>query len=168
MSALLYRFGPYEFQASNGDLRKQGVRIKLQPKPQQILHALLEKAGETVKRQELHAHLWRQDTFVDFDQGLNVAIKKLRDALNDSTDAPRYIETVPGIGYRFLVIPEIGADANALAPAPSIEDRVPEEPAARADSHSRDTRTHQQLRQPPNVENEGRIRASARGANSWR
>jgi len=115
MSAPLYRFGPYEFGASSGDLRKQGMRIKLQPKPQQVLRALLERAGETVKRQELHARLWPDDTFVDFDQGLNVAIKKLRDALNDSTGAPLYIETVPAVGYRFLVIPEIVNDRGGLA-----------------------------------------------------
>ena len=136
MSDVIYKFGPYEFQASNCDLRKHGLRIKLQPIPRQILHALLERAGETVKRQELQARLWPTDTFVDFDQGLNVAVKKLRDALNESSDAPCYIETVPRIGYRFLVIPEIVRTTNVAAPAAAAEERPPE--AALSEAHRND------------------------------
>ncbi len=94
-------FGPYTLTLS-GDLRKYDIAVKLQRKPLAVLRALLEQPGETVTRQDLHARLWPSDTFVDFDQGLNVAIKKVRNALCDSIDNPRYIETVPGVGYRFI------------------------------------------------------------------
>ena len=97
-----YAFGPYEFDEHSGRLGRHGVRIKLQRKPQQILLALLETPGETVTRSELQSRLWPQDTFVDFETGLNVAIKKLRDALCDSADSPAYIVTEPGVGYRFI------------------------------------------------------------------
>ena len=94
MAPARYRFGPYEYDSHAGILRKQGLRIKLQRKPQRVLEALLERPGETVSRVDLHARLWSEDTFVDFDQGLNVAIKKVRDALCDSADEPLYVETV--------------------------------------------------------------------------
>ena len=158
MPVSIYRFGPYEFQASNGDLRKQGLRIKLQPKPQQILQALLEHAGQTVKRQDLNTRLWPQDTFVDFDQGLNVAIKKLRYALNDSSDAPRYIETVPGVGYRFLVPPEIVHESSALVSSAALVDRsLQNEDASRPNVHNGNLQT--QLQPSP---------ASAESANGAR
>ena len=95
-------FGPYTFAAHSGDLRKNGVRLRMQRKPQLVLSALLEAHGEIVTRQELQRRLWPQDTFVDFEQGLNVAIKRLRDALCDSAVEPRYVETIPGMGYRFI------------------------------------------------------------------
>lgn len=101
MGSCSYIFGPYVLSPS-GDLRKHDLPLKLQRKPLAVLRALLEGAGDTVKRQDLQARLWPSDTFVDFDQGLNAAIKKLRDVLCDSADAPRYIETVPGVGYRFI------------------------------------------------------------------
>lgn len=98
----LYRFRPFEFDSTSGRLRKHGLRIKLQPKPQTLLTILLEEPGQTVLRQHLYQRLWPDGTHVDFDQGLSVAVKKLRDALSDTTDDPKYISTVPGLGYRFI------------------------------------------------------------------
>ena len=86
------RFGPFEADLRAGELRKHGVRIKLQDQPFQILAMLLERPGEMVTREELHQKLWPADTFVDFDHGLNNAINRLREALSDSADAPRFIE----------------------------------------------------------------------------
>jgi len=91
----------------SGELRKKGVRIKLQEQPFQVLKLLLQHSGELVTREELRLQIWPADTFVDFDNGLNTAINKLREALGDSTDSPRFIETLPRRGYRFIA-PVIG------------------------------------------------------------
>ena len=99
---VMFRFADFEFSGDALELRKFGLRLKLQRKPLLLLLALLENAGEVVAREQLHSALWPEDTFVDFELGLNVAVKKLRDALSDSAEAPRYIETVVGQGYRFI------------------------------------------------------------------
>jgi TolB-like protein len=96
------RFGPYEVNLRTGELRKKGFKIRLQDKPFQILAALLERPGELVTRDELRQRLWPGDTFVDFDNGLNTALTKLRECLADSAEEPRYIETFPRRGYRFV------------------------------------------------------------------
>lgn len=95
-------FGPFELDAVAGDLRKFGNRIRLQGKPMQILSLLVDRGGQVVSREELQQHLWRDTEFVDFEQGLNAAVNKLRQALGDSADQPLYVETVPGRGYRFV------------------------------------------------------------------
>ena len=95
-------FGVFELDRISGELRKQGMRVRLSEQPLQILLLLIERAGETVTRDELQRRLWPADTFVDFDAGLNSAIKKLRDTLGDPTENPRFIETVPRRGYRFV------------------------------------------------------------------
>ncbi|MCX6607889.1 MAG: winged helix-turn-helix domain-containing protein [Acidobacteria bacterium] len=95
-------FGPFEFDPVAGDLRKHGHRIRLAGQPLQILSALLLRPGELVSRETLQRQLWADSTHVDFDQGLNAAVNKLRQALSDSADQPRYIETLPGRGYRFM------------------------------------------------------------------
>src|SRR5215471_19603992 len=95
-------FGSFEVNASTGELRKQGIRIKLHEKPLQVLLALLEHPGEVVTRKELQERLWPGDTFVEFENGLNNAISRLREALSDTAESPRFIETVPRHGYRFL------------------------------------------------------------------
>src|SRR5271163_694033 len=95
-------FGPFEVDLRTGELRKKGFKIRLQNKPFQILAALLECPGEIVMRDELHRRLWPGDTFVDFDNGLNTALMKLRECLGDSAEEPRYIETFPRRGYRFM------------------------------------------------------------------
>jgi TolB-like protein/DNA-binding winged helix-turn-helix (wHTH) protein len=96
------RFGPFEVDPVARELRKQGVRVKLQEQPLQILQVLLERPGKVVTREELRQRLWAADTFVDFDHGLYNAIKRLREALGDVADTPRFIETVPKRGYRFI------------------------------------------------------------------
>jgi TolB-like protein/DNA-binding winged helix-turn-helix (wHTH) protein/Tfp pilus assembly protein PilF len=96
------RFGIFEVDRRAGELWKKGLRVKLQDQPLQILLALLEKPGEVVTREELRAKLWPTDTFVDFDHGLNAGVKRLRDALDDSAENPRFVETLPRRGYRFI------------------------------------------------------------------
>jgi len=96
------RFGTFEVNLATGELRKQGTRIKLHEKPFQLLLALIEHPGEVVTRKELQERLWPQDTFVEFENGLNNAISRLREALGDIAETPRFIETLPRRGYRFL------------------------------------------------------------------
>jgi Tol biopolymer transport system component/DNA-binding winged helix-turn-helix (wHTH) protein len=96
------RFGTYEADLRSGELRKSGVRLKLQDRPFQILAILLEQPGEVITREKLQARLWPADTFVDFEHGLNTAINKLRQALADDPENPRFIETLPKRGYRFI------------------------------------------------------------------
>jgi TolB-like protein/DNA-binding winged helix-turn-helix (wHTH) protein len=101
-SAETVHFGVFELDLRAGELRKQGIRIRLQEQPLIILQTLLERPGEVVTREELQAKIWPQGTFVDFDHGLHSAIKRLRDALGDSADNPRFIETLSRRGYRFI------------------------------------------------------------------
>src|SRR5258708_3745188 len=98
----LIRFGIYEVDLQSIELRRQGRKIKLQEQPCRILSILLEQRGEVVTREELRKRLWSDDTFVDFDHSLNTAIMRLREALSDSSDNPRFIETLPRHGYRFI------------------------------------------------------------------
>jgi len=111
------RFGPYEADLAAGELLKDGRRVRLQEQPFQVLAALLERPNEVVTRDELRQRLWPDATFVDFDQGLNTAINKLRDALGDSAANPRFVETLPRRGYRFTFpLPDQGA-VNQPSPA---------------------------------------------------
>jgi Tol biopolymer transport system component/DNA-binding winged helix-turn-helix (wHTH) protein len=96
------RFGTYEVNLLSGELRKSGIRLKLQDRPFQILAILLEQPGQLVTREQIQKRLWPEDTFVDFEHGLNTAINKLRQALSDDSDNPRFIETLPKRGYRFV------------------------------------------------------------------
>ena len=98
----VYRFGVFELEASTGELRRNGVKLKLQDQPYQVLLKLLEHAGQTVTREQLRSTLWSADTFVDFETGLNTTIKRLRETLGDSAENPAFIETVPKRGYRFI------------------------------------------------------------------
>src|SRR5436189_4919257 len=98
----LVGFGPFEIDVRAGELRKQGRRIRLQDQPLQVLAELLAHPGEMVTRDELRQKLWPADTFVDFDHGLNNAVNRLREALGDSAESPRFIETLPKKGYRFI------------------------------------------------------------------
>ncbi len=98
----LVRFGVFELDLRSGELRKSGARLSLQQQPLQLLSVLLEQPGELVTREELRKRLWPDDTFVDFEHGLNAAVKRLRDTLGDSADSPRFVETVPRRGYRFI------------------------------------------------------------------
>jgi DNA-binding winged helix-turn-helix (wHTH) protein len=122
-----FRFGAFELHTASGRLFKHGARIKLQIKPLQILEILLAKPGELVTREELCGKLWPTGTFVDFESGLNTATNRLRGALGDSAEAPRYIETVPRLGYRFICpvtsipreTPAVSLPPAALAPPSS-------------------------------------------------
>src|SRR6476469_733557 len=107
------RFGVFELDVRAGELRKHGLRVRLQEQPFQILSILLERSGEVVTREELQRRLWPADTFVDFDHGLNKAINKIRETLGDSAASPRFIETVARRGYRFIAdvaVVEVSAD----------------------------------------------------------
>lgn len=96
------RFGAFELDPVSGELRKHGLRVKLRDKPFQVLQALLERPGELITRKELQERLWPADTFVEFENGINNAISRLRETLGDTADNPRFIETVPRRGYRFV------------------------------------------------------------------
>src|SRR5262249_13614282 len=96
------RFGRFELDQIAGELYRDGRRIRLQEHPRQVLVALLERPGELVTREELRERLWKSDTFVDFEHGLNTAVKKARQALGDSAESPRFIETLSRRGYRFI------------------------------------------------------------------
>ncbi len=98
----LLSFGVFQVDLRSCELRKQGLKIKLQDQPCQILAVLLEKPGEIVTREELRSKLWHADTFVDFDHSLNTAIMRLREALGDSPENPVFVETIPRRGYRFI------------------------------------------------------------------
>src|SRR5215813_8635464 len=120
------RFSSFEVDLRSGQLYKHGIRLKLQDQPFQVLALLLEHPGDLVTREELHQKLWPSDTFVDFDTGLNNAIKKLRDALGDSAEEPRYIETLPRRGYRFIPHVENGnGDLTAARPTATVLPFVP-------------------------------------------
>jgi TolB-like protein/DNA-binding winged helix-turn-helix (wHTH) protein/Tfp pilus assembly protein PilF len=114
-SSGILRFATFEVDLRAGELRKQGVRIKLQEQPFHVLAVLLRRPGEVVTREELRNQNWPPDTFVDFDNSLNTAINKLREALGDSADNPRFIETLPRRGYRFIA-PVSGIDGGAATP----------------------------------------------------
>ena len=101
-SSRLIRFGVFELDLRSGELRKQGRKIRLEGQPVQVLICLLENPGKLVTREELHRKLWPADTFVNFEHGLNVAVKRLRQALNDSAGNPRFVETLPRRGYSFI------------------------------------------------------------------
>jgi DNA-binding winged helix-turn-helix (wHTH) protein len=98
----IVRFGPFEADLHAGELRKHGVKVRLPHQPFQVLAMLLTHPGEVVTRDQFQQHLWPADTFVDFEHGLNKAINRLREALSDSADEPRLIETLPKRGYRFI------------------------------------------------------------------
>ena len=107
MQARDYRFGPYELRSRARELCKHGVKVKLRPQPFQVLKALVERAGDVLTRDELRELLWPKETFVDFEHGLNAAISELRGVLNDAASDPRYIETLPKVGYRIKVPVEL-------------------------------------------------------------
>src|SRR5271156_1298068 len=114
------KFGPYLVDLRAGELRKNGSRIRLQEKPLRVLALLAERHGQMVSREELKKRLWPDDTFVDFETGLNTAVSKLRDALSDNVEKPRYIETIPRRGYRFLPTVELCAPRETDTAPPMV------------------------------------------------
>ncbi len=117
INRIRFRFGQFEADLSEGKLFKRGVLVRLENRPFQVLAALLERPGDLVTREELYARLWPAGTYVDFDEGLNTAVRKLRHALRDSADTPILIETVPRKGYRFIA-PLVAFPAHAPAAPP--------------------------------------------------
>jgi DNA-binding winged helix-turn-helix (wHTH) protein/TolB-like protein len=122
------KFGLFEFDAATGDLTREGVPVRLQPQPARVLAVLIERAGEVVSREELRQTVWTDGTFVDFERGLNFCIAQIRSALGDSADSPRFVETLPRRGYRFIApVRPIGTEpaaATAAVPLPSVSARA--------------------------------------------
>ena len=124
----IVRFGEFETIVDSGELFKNGLKVRLPEQPFQFLAMLLESPGEMVSRDELRRRLWPDDTYVDFDRSLNTAASKLRDALGDSAETPRYIQTVPKRGYRFIapikltdsVPPDTGAGKGKPKSSPKL------------------------------------------------
>src|SRR6185295_17039159 len=112
------QFGVFEVDLATGELRKAGTKVKLQDQPFQILSALLERPGEIVSREDLRQKIWRDDTFIDFDQGLSKAVNKIREALGDSADSPRFVETIARRGYRFVA--DVSVDEPVLPSMPAV------------------------------------------------
>src|SRR6476660_6877775 len=113
-SAQIVRFGLFEADLQTGELRKDGVKVPLQGQPFQVCAILLSRSGELVSREELRQQVWPEDTFVDFDHAVNTAIKKIRVALGDEADNPRFVQTLPRRGYRFIC-PVVGEGQRAEA-----------------------------------------------------
>lgn len=120
------RFGDFEADLDRGVLRRNGARVRLQEQPFQVLSVLLQAGGQVVTREELRRRVWPEDTFVEFDHALNTAVKKIRIALGDLANSPRYIETIPKRGYRFIVAVQGPADLSE-EPVASV---LPESPVA--------------------------------------
>src|ERR1700730_17774128 len=114
------RFDSFQVDLSSSQLFRSGVRVPIQEQPLQVLRLLLEAERKVVTREQLRAALWPEDTFVDFEHGVNTAVKKLRQALEDSAERPKFVETLPKIGYRFIVPVEWVADASAKGPQPGV------------------------------------------------
>src|SRR5438270_7730723 len=106
------RFDLFRLDLSSGALFRSGVRVPIQDQPLRLLRLLLEAEGRVVTRQQLRAALWPQDTFVDFEHGVNTAVKKLRQALADSAEHPKFVETLPKLGYRFIAAVDWVPDDN--------------------------------------------------------
>lgn len=117
----IFRFGPFEADEATGELRKHGIRIKLHAQPFQVLLMLLERPSALVTREDMRQRLWGDDTFVDFDHGLNSAVNKLREALGDSASQPRYVETIAGKGYRFIARVALAAPPDPAEAAEPVE-----------------------------------------------
>ena len=119
-----YRFGAFEADAATGELRRQGIRVRLNTQPFQVLTMLLERPGELLTREEIARELWPDDTFVDYEHGLNSAINRIRDALGDTASNPRFVETLARRGYRFVAPVERIAAENGT-PQPAVDSLTP-------------------------------------------
>ena len=124
-SRQIRRFGPYELDLDAGEVRQNGLRVRLQPQPFKLLVLLTSRPGSLIRREEIRSELWPEGTFVDFDQSVNFAVKQIRDAFGDSATQPVYLETVPRQGYRFIAPVDAGAPADAGPPAVSPPPAAP-------------------------------------------
>ena len=126
----LVRFGIFELDLRSGELRKAGARLNLPDQPLQFLTALLERPNQLVTRDELRQRLWPADTFVDFEHGLNAVVSRLRETLGDSAETPRFIETVPRRGYRFIApVAGVGLTADDSPPQMPVDSDQPSGPS---------------------------------------
>ena len=137
-----YRFGAFEANAASGELRRQGLRVKLNAQPFEVLLMLLERPGELVTRDEISRRLWPDGTFVDSDHGVNSAVNRIREALGDSASNPRFIETLARRGYRFVA---------PVQQIDGIEAQAPGTPATEASSHVPETEPDSQPSPEPRV-----------------
>src|SRR5512143_3952694 len=137
-------FGSFEVDIVSGELRRQGLKIRLQDQPFRLLVLLLERAGDVVTREEVREKLWPADTHVDFDHSLNTAVRKLREALGDSSESPRYVETIARRGYRFVApvapLPARQAASSAATSADGAVDSLLPSPAPRLSNSARGLR----------------------------
>ena len=134
----IFRFGLFELVGGTGELRKDGkLRPRVQGQPLEVLLQLLSRPGDVVTREELRLQLWPADTFVDYDHSLNTAVNKLRDALSDSADNPRFIQTLPRRGYRFIASVEVVADGATRLAEPKLSAGVGAETSATVSSENR-------------------------------
>ena len=131
----IHRFGVFEVDLRSHELRKQGMKVKLQDQPFQVLAVLLEHPGEVVTREELRKRLWPDDTFVDFDHSLSTDINKVREALGDTAESPRFIETLPRRGYRFIASPTPPAPPLRYTPSGIVREVLPNVVEAAIESH---------------------------------
>jgi DNA-binding winged helix-turn-helix (wHTH) protein/TolB-like protein len=120
-------FGPFRFELTVGTLSRHGMPVRLQPQPARVLALLVSRAGEVVSRDELRQQIWSDGTYVDFERGLNFAIAHIRSVLGDSAEAPRYIETVPKRGYRFVAAVRRPPNGGEAVTSPPIEEARPPE-----------------------------------------
>ena len=133
---LVVRFGTFEVSLQSGEVRKAGVRIRVQQQPLKLLEVLLEHPGEVITREELRSRVWPNESFGDFDQAVNIAIAKLRSALGDSAENPRYIETLPKRGYRFIAdVSFVDADGRIRRPDSASADSTGTEPGHRLEGN---------------------------------
>jgi DNA-binding winged helix-turn-helix (wHTH) protein len=137
-----YRFGVFEADAATGELRRQGVRVKLHAQPFQVLLMMMERPGELLTREEISRELWPEGTYVDYEHGVNSAVNRIREALGDTAGSPRFVETLARRGYRFVApveriglheksAPELVSRAPVAAPAPGGQTVVAEQPEVR-------------------------------------
>src|ERR1700734_806870 len=132
----IVRFGTFEVSLQSGEVRRAGVRIRVQQQPLKLLEVLLERPGEVVSREELRSRVWPNESFGDFDQAVNIAIAKLRSALGDSAENPRYIETLPKRGYRFIAdVSFVDADGRIRRPDSASADSTGTEPGHRLEGN---------------------------------
>jgi cholera toxin transcriptional activator len=131
-----YRFGAFEADANTGELRRQGIRIRLNTQPFQVLAMLLERPGELLTREEIARELWPDGTFVDYEHGLNSAVNRIREALGDTASSPRFVETLARRGYRFVApVERIALETEAAPPSESTISSPSEPVASRLEAH---------------------------------
>ena len=128
ISGQRFRFGPYESRPESRELYKHGFKLKVRPQPLQVLNALLSRAGDVVTREDLRRRLWSSETFVDFEHSLYTSVKEIRAVLGDSAEEPRYIQTLPKLGYRFIAPVEVVESAAAAVAPPPAAPAIPDTP----------------------------------------